>query len=188
MNLKMVFDIVVIVWIVSEIALARLKHSGTTTSRRDKSSLRLLWLAIVLSISSAMAIASYKYGEMHTASHAIPEIGLLLIVAGLIFRWVAIITLWRYFTVNVTIADDHKLITRGLYGIIRHPSYTGSLLSFLGLGLAFSNWYSLVIVVLPITAAFMYRIKVEEAALLEFFGEQYRQYASETKRLIPIIY
>lgn len=188
MNLKAIFDIVVLLWIISEIALARLKHSGSIASRQDKSTLRLLWLTIVLSISSAMAVAFYGHGAMHNGRHVIGEVGLALIVIGLIVRWFAILTLWRYFTVDVTVADDHKLVTRGLYGIVRHPSYTGSLLSFAGLGLAFSNWYSLVIVVIPITAAFMYRIKVEEAALRGFFGERYRQYAAETKRLIPMIY
>ena len=188
MGLKLISNAVILVWIISEIALAMFKKSSLTTSRQDKSSLRLIWITIVLCIASAVLVGISRHGAMHVESHTIPEIGLAMIVAGLVIRWIAIVTLWRYFTVAVTIADDHRLITQGLYGIVRHPSYTGSILSFIGLALTFSNWYSLAIVVIPITTAFMYRIKVEESALLEFFGEQYREYALKTKRLIPMIY
>ncbi len=50
------------------------------------------------------------------------------------------------------------------------------------------NWLSLVLLVLPITGAVLYRIKVEEAALVQAFGEDYKRYQRSTKRLLPIIY
>jgi protein-S-isoprenylcysteine O-methyltransferase Ste14 len=75
-----------------------------------------------------------------------------------------------------------------LYKHLRHPSYAGCLLGDLGLGLALSNWLSVVIIFAPILAATLYRIRVEEQALLESFGDEYFEYAQGTKRLIPKVY
>ena len=115
-------------------------------------------------------------------------IGLILFVLGLIIRWIAIIHLGRFFTVNVAIADDHQLITTGPYRYVRHPSYTGTLLVFLGFGLCMLNIFSLAAVFLPITAAFLWRMHVEEVALKQAFGDRYHTYTATTPRLIPLVY
>jgi protein-S-isoprenylcysteine O-methyltransferase Ste14 len=115
-------------------------------------------------------------------------VGLALIVIGIIIRAIAIATLWRYFTVDVSIREGHELVDRGLYSVIRHPAYTGSLLSFLGLGFAFRNWLSVAIIAAMTIAGFSYRIYVEESALIEHFGDRYRDYMRRSKRLIPGIY
>ena len=109
-------------------------------------------------------------------------------VAGLTLRWYAIVHLGRFFTVNVSIAADHRLIDTGPYRIVRHPSYTGALMAFLGLGLCMANWASLLSLLVPICLVFLRRIHVEEAVLLEALGDQYRDYMRRTKRLIPAIY
>lgn len=75
-----------------------------------------------------------------------------------------------------------------LYKHLRHPAYTGALIAHLGLGLSFSNWFSLALSVVPYLVAVMYRIHVEEQALSEAFGEEYRDYSKGTKRLIPKLY
>ena len=85
----------------------------------------------------------------------------------------------------VEIATGHELIERGMYRVIRHPSYTGLLLSFLGLGFAFRNWISLAVVMTVTFLALSYRVRVEEAALIEHFGDRYREYMKRTKRFIP---
>jgi len=106
----------------------------------------------------------------------------------LIIRWMAILTLKKYFTVNVSILKDHRIIDKGVYKFIRHPAYAGSLLSFLGLGLSFSNWLSTLVIFIPILIAFIYRIRVEEKALIQAFGDEYLNYSKTTKRLIPKLY
>jgi protein-S-isoprenylcysteine O-methyltransferase Ste14 len=103
-------------------------------------------------------------------------------------RWVSIIHLGRFFTVNVAIAADHQLVETGPYRFIRHPSYSGALLAFVGWGMVLRNWASLLIALLPIAVAFLYRINVEERALLEALGDCYRAYMARTKRLIPFLY
>jgi protein-S-isoprenylcysteine O-methyltransferase Ste14 len=71
---------------------------------------------------------------------------------------------------------------------VRHPSYAGLLLRYLGLGMALANWLSAALVFLPLLCATVYRIRVEERALREHFGEEHAAYAGVTKRLVPWIY
>ena len=111
-------------------------------------------------------------------------IGIALIIAGITVRAIAIATLWRYFTVDVAIASGHELIERGMYRFVRHPSYSGILLTLSGYCLAFTNWTALLAVV-PGAVGLVYRIRVEERALLEALGEPYADYMRRTKRLVP---
>lgn len=98
-------------------------------------------------------------------------------------------SVWAYdSSINVAIASDHRLVESGPYRFVRHPSYTGALMLFLGLGVAMGNWLSVVIISVPIFLAFWWRMRIEEAALLEALGETYRSYMNRTKRLIPMIY
>jgi protein-S-isoprenylcysteine O-methyltransferase Ste14 len=174
-------------WCISEIALGRLLHSKGS-SALDRSSLRLLWIAIVPSISVGCYLGGHRIGYVAAGAATVSLCGLMLIVIGLVIRWVAIVTLRRYFTTDVSIQHEHKLMSADIYAIVRHPAYSGSLLSFLGLGLTYANWLSTVVIFVPILCAFLYRIKVEEAALTAYFGESYAAYRDKVKRLIPLVY
>jgi len=76
------------------------------------------------------------------------------------------------------------MMRSGLYRIVRHPSYLG-LIVFVEIGIHSGNRISFVVLVVPTTAALIYRIQVEEQALQEAFGEEYAQYSRVTKRLVP---
>ena len=172
----------------SEVALALSKRSKSHTTGKDRFTLPLLWTVIGVSIFAAFFLReAFPQGRLpHPRTFYV--IGLILFVLGLIIRWVAIIYLGRFFTVNVAIAEDHQLITTGPYRYVRHPSYTGTLLIFLGFGLCMLNVFSAAAIFLPISVAFLWRMHVEEEALLSAFGERYRAYATSTARLIPLIY
>jgi len=187
--MKMLMPITYALWVISEIVLAVIKRSrDSAATDKDKSSFKILWGTIAVSIAIGVYFGMHRLGHFFGYERILSLTGLFLILIGLIIRWIAILTLRRYFTVNVAIASDHKIIDKGLYGYIRHPAYLGALLSFLGLGLTFSNWISLIVIFVPITAAFVYRIKIEEAALTTAFGETYIEYSARTKCLIPRIY
>lgn len=188
MNLGPIIWVVSLTWLVSEIVLSRVKHSDAKKSKLDASSLRILWTTIAVSISAGVFLGLRRIGFVETGSYFISLCGLSLIVIGLIVRWIAILTLRRYFTVDVSIVSDHRIVRHGIYRLVRHPSYTGSLLSFLGVGICFSCWPSALVVFLPILVAFIYRIRVEEKALVTFLGDEYVQYSASTKRLIPGVY
>jgi protein-S-isoprenylcysteine O-methyltransferase len=172
----------------SEVALALSRRSKSRATGKDRLTLPLLWTVIGLSIFAAFFLrAAFPQGRLpHPQIFYV--IGLGLFVLGLIIRWIAIVHLGRFFTVNVAIAEDHQLITTGPYRYVRHPSYTGTLLIFLGFGLCMLNIFSLAAIFLPITAAFLWRMHVEEAALRQAFADRYQTYAASTPRLIPLVY
>ena len=115
-------------------------------------------------------------------------IGFVLIVYGLVIRWLAILTLRRYFTVNVAIHVDQIIVKTGFYKYIRHPSYLGMMLSFIGLGLCLSNLISILVILIPITFVVVNRLKIEEQALHDAFGNDYLEYCKGTWKLIPWVY
>lgn len=165
-----------------------MKRSGQSGTQQDKSSLRILWSVITISVVTGVLLARSGLGFIEAVARIMPLLGIILIIAGLTVRWVAILTLRKYFTVDVAIRKDHKVVKTGVYRYVRHPAYLGSLLSFLGLAISFSNWMSALSVFVPITGAFLYRIRIEEKVLHDFLGEAYRQYCASTKRLIPGVF
>ncbi len=175
-------------WGASELCLGLAKRSKSDATSKDRQSLVMIWLvtlsAIVLGI-----VAAHRFHVCKLPwPRLVPEFGCGLLVLGLALRWYAIIHLGRFFTTNVAIAKDHHLIDTGPYRFVRHPSYTGSLLAVLGFSLSFANWASLLIIFVPICAVTLWRIHIEEEALVGALGERYRSYMQRTKRLIPLIY
>ena len=176
------------IWLLSEILLARFMRSKVTDPKnKDKKSLSIIWLTIVASITCSIFISFNIALPLGSWIYAATG-GVSLIALGIVLRLWIISTLGRFFTVDVTIQENHQLKTDGFYRILRHPSYTASLITFTGFGISLNNWLSFLIVAVAVSSAFIYRIKVEEKALIEQFGEEYLRYQRSTPALIPFIY
>lgn len=115
-------------------------------------------------------------------------VGLGLLCCGIGLRFWSFQTLGRYFTFVVQTSADQPVITGGPYQVIRHPSYAGLLLAVMGVGLLIGNWWSLVALTVATTCGLVLRIEVEDRALLDHLGNDYRSYAAAHKRLIPFIW
>jgi protein-S-isoprenylcysteine O-methyltransferase len=89
------------------------------------------------------------------------------------------------FTVDVAIHSDHEVVQTGLYRFVRHPSYTGLLIAFLGFGVYFANWLSMIALLVPIALGMSIRVRQEEKALLRSLGPAYALYCARTKRFLP---
>jgi len=177
-----------LLWAGSELMLTLLKRSKSNAASKDRHSLKLIWLVNTLA-STLGVIAAYRLPECRvTWPKTDIEIGCCLFAFGVVLRWYSIIYLGRFFTTNVAIANDHRLIDTGPYRFIRHPSYTGGLLTVLGLSLTFQNWAPLLIIFVPSCAVQLWRIHIEEEALRGGLGDPYRSYMQRTKRLIPFLY
>ena len=114
-------------------------------------------------------------------------VGFFLYSGGGVLRLAPVFVLGRRFSGLVAIQPEHRLVTSGLYGVIRHPSYLGLLVLVLGWGLAFRSGVGVVIAVLML-AVVLARIEAEERLLSESFGAEYDAYRSRTWRLIPYVY
>lgn len=180
---------VVVLWVGSEVYLTVTRRARENVAAgADRASLWIVWVTITLAVVAAIQLAPTGLGALPGDGRAWAVAGLVVIVLGLVVRWTAIVTLKQAFTVDVAIAPEQRIVERGLYRILRHPSYSGGLLSFLGLGLVYANGLCEAVLLVPITAAYLYRIHVEEAALRAAFGEDFVRYSSRTWRLIPFVY
>jgi protein-S-isoprenylcysteine O-methyltransferase Ste14 len=185
-----------LVYLFSEVLLTVTRRSRSRTgTKQDRSTLGVIWMVIMASIAAGVFVArstSLRAGDLSVFAlpygHLFAQVGVALFVAGLVLRWWAIITLGRFFTVDVTIEKDHELVERGPFRVVRHPSYTGVLLAFVGFALTLRNWAALLIILVPIFAAFIRRMNVEEEALSRALGSRYADYMRRTKRLVPFVY
>jgi protein-S-isoprenylcysteine O-methyltransferase Ste14 len=165
-----------------------MRRSSEENKVLDSSSLKVLWITLILSISLGIYFRRFSVGTISIYASIIHYIGLFLIIFGLVIRFFAIKKLKKFFTVTVAIQKDHRIVDTGIYKHLRHPAYLGNLISFLGLGFALQNWLTIIIIVIPIFGAISYRIYIEEKVLNKEFGEEYSNYSSRTKKLIPWIY
>jgi protein-S-isoprenylcysteine O-methyltransferase Ste14 len=178
-----------LIYLVSEVLLTLTRRSRSKTgTKQDRSTLGMIWLVIAVSVTTGIFVAQNFQAAALSHGRIFAIAGVVLFIAGLILRWWAIITLGRFFTVDVTIEKDHKLVERGPFRVVRHPSYTGVLLAFVGFALSLRNWAALPVIFLPIAAAFIRRMNVEEEALSRALGACYAEYMKHTKRLMPFIY
>ena len=115
-------------------------------------------------------------------------VGMVLILAGAGLRWSSFWALGQYFTFTVNVSSDQQVVTAGPYRVLRHPGYTGGLLAIIGLGVVYANWIGLAGFVVPCLIVIVWRIRIEEAALLQTAGDPYRAYAAHHKRLLPLIW
>jgi protein-S-isoprenylcysteine O-methyltransferase Ste14 len=142
-------------------------------------------MAIALDFACALLLPS---AGMASAARTLFVVGICCVVAGTALRWYAVVTLGRYFTVDVVTQASQPVVDVGPYRYIRHPAYAGLLLALIGLALALGNWAGLLAMLLLPGSAFGYRIAVEEAALLSTLGEPYARYMRRTWRLIPYLF
>jgi protein-S-isoprenylcysteine O-methyltransferase Ste14 len=114
-------------------------------------------------------------------------LGVVLFAAGGALRLCPVFVLGNRFSGLVAIQPGHTLVTGGIYGVIRHPSYLGLLINSLGWSLAFRSGVGVLLTVLLIPPL-LARISAEENLLYSQFGDNYKTYRSRTWRLIPGIY
>jgi protein-S-isoprenylcysteine O-methyltransferase Ste14 len=189
LSISWLWSILFYSWVASEIYVAiatRTRKGGGQV--RDRGSMAILWVIIVASVTAAEWIGDVAPDNMFGGAHWLKIAALIVLSIGLVIRWTAILSLGKAFSANVAIRDTQTVYRSGLYRLVRHPSYSGLMLVFVAIALHDRNWLAAALVTLPVLAALLYRIHVEEAALHEAFGAPYEAYCKTTKRLIPGIY
>jgi len=165
----------------------RVKRKNSIVNRGDKGSIWFLFILISIGYFLSFRFGMTKIGRIYHWDFFF-TVGAILIIIGLIIRIYAINTLKQHFTYRVTKIENHELIETGLYKMIRHPGYLGQLFIFIGTAVSFSNWLSILSMVVAIFLGYSYRIKIEEKFMVEQMGQNYLDYQNRTKKLIPFVY
>lgn len=181
--------IIGLTWTASELFIA------ISTRKRQESEVqaelhseKLIWLVICLSLLFALSVKNFHWFTIGLSANAKLNIGFSLLALGLGLRIYAVFCLGTFFTTQLSIQTTHRLIIKGPYRYIRHPSYTGLILSFTGAGIAMGDFLSVFILLIPLIYILIKRINIEEPLLQRHFGKDYAQYCQQTKKLIPGLY
>jgi len=161
-----------------------------TEIRRDASRDRMSALLILFAglVAHALPAWEWRLRGFPGMEGPLQVAGVVLVVSGLIWRIRSIRILGRFFSATVRIRNDHRLISQGPYHWSRHPSYLGALIAMIGHALVLGAPGSALGVAAVLIPVYSYRIRVEEAALIQAFGSEYRAYSRSTARLIPFIW
>lgn len=166
------------------------KARRLTVEASDRKSTRYLLYAYGISILFLLVspvLNAFQIGHV-TQLGISGWAGVLLMVAGIALRGWSTRVLGRFYTRTLVTASDHRIVEEGPYHLVRHPGYSGSLLVWIGAGLASNNWIAFAVISLACVGVYLYRIRSEEAMLVEKFGSDYVEYRMRTKRLIPFLY
>ena len=137
------------------------------------------WLYLAPSI---VPVATIRYGAFAFA------VGAVILCAGVILRGWARVTLGQYFTVILQVSPDQPVVAAGPYRLVRHPGYAGGMLASIGVGLMSANWVGFAAMTLLPLIAVVWRIRIEEGALIATLDNRYRSYAAGHKRLVPLVW
>ena len=142
----------------------------------------------VIALSSAI-VPPYtdRIGLWTIDGEATRWVGVALYTVGSVLRLWPVFVLGSRFSGLVAIQSGHNLETRGIYSLIRNPSYLGMIVLMLGWGLAFRGWSGIVIALL-LLVPLVSRMRAEEQLLKAHFGAEYEAYLKRTWRLVPLIY
>jgi protein-S-isoprenylcysteine O-methyltransferase Ste14 len=182
------FWVVFYVWIGSELWLgARRRRLPAGAADHDSGSKWFVISGVWFSVAIGIVVAVlFPDAAIRNGRNALFIVGLVLMVSGMALRWYSIRMLGGSFTCEVATRPGQEVVQTGPYRWVRHPSYTGGLLTVLGVLVCCVNLASLAALVVAI-AGYAYRIRVEERALATYLGSAYSDYMARTKRLIPFV-
>ncbi len=156
--------------------------------KTDRGSTTFIMLAGWLGMMGAFAVAGIRAFLITRGQIAWFVAGVVILVSGSLLRRHCWRMLGRHFTGNVKASADQPVIEQGIYRWVRHPSYTGGMMMYVGTGLALTNWLSVFIIAAAGGAAYFYRVRVEEQALRANLGVRYQEYMLRTKRFLPFVF
>jgi protein-S-isoprenylcysteine O-methyltransferase Ste14 len=165
--------------------------SGGNLSPGKREDRRNRWVLVAFAVIGLLAAYLPAYTDRKDIwtfdGDTIRWLGVALFVAGGALRLWPVFVLAHRFSGLVAIQPGHTLVTTGIYGVIRHPSYLGLLVNSLGWALVFRSGVGVLLTALLIPPLVV-RIRAEEALLRTQFGDEYDAYCARTSRLIPGLY
>jgi protein-S-isoprenylcysteine O-methyltransferase Ste14 len=174
-----------ILWVVAGVISKRSVHAQTSTSRLFQLGLTLIGFMLVFNFNNWF-VSGWLTTRIIPREPVYLLGGAILTIAGILFSLWARAILGTNWSATVTIKQNHALIRRGPYQVVRHPIYTGFLLGLLGTSFVY-GLARCFIGVLVVGLAFWLKSQTEEQFMVQQFGRQYLEYRQQVRALIPYI-
>ena len=179
-----VYFLIILTEIIGGIIVPRVRRHGTEIKKKERGSGRLISVSVVVSFIVAYFLALSGITLMPSW---VFYLGISIMIFGIMVRQWSIAVLGRFFSPTIGVQEGQKVVDRGPYRLVRHPSYTGILLILVGVGLAFQSLAAILVILLIFSVAYGYRMNEEEKVLTLELGDEYVKYAKRTKKLIPYL-
>ena len=158
---------------------------GSRTPEDRGTAAQILWTVYLTQAAALLELVWSRRVDLPLDLTAWAACGAM--IGGLALRTWAVVLLGPWFTWNVTVQAGQQVVSRGPYRLIRHPSYTGALITFIASCVLLRSWVVALVAVCALTLAFGRRIRYEEGLLVNALPG-YAAYVSRTRKLLPGIF
>jgi protein-S-isoprenylcysteine O-methyltransferase Ste14 len=180
------FDAFVIVWLAMAFRTKKKVFRQPVAGQLAYLLPMLLGIALLAQLVRRAPRLAFLAAPLYRLSPALAWVAAALAVSGLVLAVWARFALGRNWSGQVTLKEDHELVTSGPYAVVRHPIYTAVILLFGGFAILLSSasaWLGLALM----TVSFWIKLRQEEALMLGQFPDAYPAYMAHTKRLLPAL-
>lgn len=161
-----------------------IRRGGARVQRRNVGSNIMVYVSWIAVLGFSVSFAKMGFTPLPDWVY---YVGIAVMLAGIGVRQWAIAVLGRYFSGVIGVQKEQKVVESGPYRLIRHPSYTGVLIFYAGMGLAVQSWAATLMGIALFCIVYGYRMFVEEKVLISELGNSYVEYMKRTKRVIPYL-
>jgi protein-S-isoprenylcysteine O-methyltransferase len=155
---------------------------GSRTPQDRGTAAQILWTVYLTQAAALLELVLRK--RVALPLDLLTWIALSAMIGGVALRTWAVVLLGQWFTWNIAVQAGQQLVTRGPYRLVRHPSYTGALITFVASCVLLRSWVVAALAAIALTVAFLRRIRWEEALLVKTLPG-YADYVSRTGGLLP---
>jgi len=167
------------------VRIAEVNRKRDTVAGKVRENLTLQLFLLVGTVMTLGSLAEFILVNHWQFSPIALVAGILCAIVSFKLRWAAIAALGKFWSLHVEIRDNHEFVQSGPFRFVRHPTYFSMVLELAAFGLICSAWWMLLIIPLAFIPALVLRLRLEEPALVEKFGDTYRQYQQRVPMLIP---
>ncbi|TSB47063.1 methyltransferase family protein [Alkalicoccobacillus porphyridii] len=179
------FLILSIVWLM-EFLIFKGQRESEKSHSSERKSYYLILFAITITVMASLSFRELSFFTIENASFT--WLSLFIYGVGIFLRYWSMLTLKQQFTRHVEVSADKKLVSHGPYRYMRHPLYTALFVIMIGLSSYLASWTGLLITLILVLPALLFRIKLEEGMLTEALGKNYDEWKQQRWILVPWIY
>jgi protein-S-isoprenylcysteine O-methyltransferase Ste14 len=183
--IAVLWDVWLILWLLAAFASKRTVQRQSQSSRMAQAALTVFGFYLIFGPVRWFPLQVFRHA-VFAADNTTAWIGLALVAAGMLFSFWARAVIGRNWSGTVTVKEDHELVRRGPYRLVRHPIYTGLLAAATGTAVIYLRPLGFV-GVLVIAAGLWYKLRMEEEFMLQQFGDEYQIYRTQVRALIPFV-